>query len=291
MRIMISGSRGLLGSDCMRVFQSNNEIRSLDRPGCDITNRNAVEAEILDFMPTVVINCAAYTNVDGCETDQENAWAVNAQGPEFLARACNAAGTFLVHISTDYVFDGLKEPPLAYDEEDETAPLSIYGKSKLEGERRIAAHAERYAILRTAWLYGAHGGNFLKTMLRLAVADPERPVKVVNDQFGSPTWSLRLALQVENLVSKGGQGIYHATSEGYCSWFELASCFLKQMEIPHSLVPCTTSEYPTPAIRPCNAILENSRFKRAGLNKMTGWRHGVNQFVSRFRQDLLEEVS
>jgi len=176
MRIMISGSNGLLGSDCMRVFRNGNEIRQFDRPGCDITDRKVVESEIMDFRPGVVINCAAYTDVDGCETDQAGAWAVNARGPGFLAEACEAVGALLVHVSTDYVFDGLKEPPSAYYEESETSPLSVYGKSKLEGERRIAAHTDKFVILRTAWLYGAHGGNFLKTMLRLALEDPNRSV-------------------------------------------------------------------------------------------------------------------
>lgn len=290
MKVLICGGNGQLGWDCQRVFGKENEVAAYDLPELDITDKGRVEAVISGFMPDVVINCAAYTQVDKCETEIELARLVNVDGPGFIAEACKAVNAAMVHISTDYVFDGAKEPPDAYTERDEVNPLSVYGKTKLEGERRVAQITDNHIIVRTAWLYGINGSNFLKTMLRLALLNPEKPIKVVDDQFGSPTWSLRLALQLERLVQIKGQGIYHATAEGYCSWYELAVYFLKQIEVPFNIVPCTTADYPTAAKRPANSILENSRLKRSDNNRMTGWRYGVDHFTARFGQQLIDEI-
>lgn len=287
MKILICGSRGQLGQDCIRVFKKDHKVNALGHPELDIT----VESDVFDafstFRPEVLINCAAYTNVDQCETNQEAAHAVNVLGAANIARACEKYGVRMLHISTDYVFDGSKVPPLNYTESDETFPLSVYGRTKLEGERRILSITDKCMIVRTAWLYGIAGNNFLKTMLRLSMDEPQKTLKVVNDQFGSPTWTLRLALQLKRLVDIDARGIYHATSEGYCSWYELARFFLKKMDVTFNIVPCTTSEYPTPARRPPNSILENERLKKENNNRMTGWRHGLEQFVSRYRNELL----
>ncbi len=290
MKVLICGGNGQLGWDCQRVFGKENEVAAYDLPELDITDKGRVEDVISGFMPDVVINCAAYTQVDKCETEIELARLVNVDGPGFIAEACKAVNAAMVHISTDYVFDGAKEPPDAYTERDEVNPLSVYGKTKLEGERRVAQITDNHIIVRTAWLYGINGSNFLKTMLRLAMLNPEKQIKVVDDQFGSPTWSLRLALQLERLVQIKGQGIYHATAEGYCSWYELAVYFLKQIEVPFNIVPCTTADYPTAAKRPANSILENARLKRSDNNRMTGWRYGVDHFTARFGQQLIDEI-
>ncbi|SLM32997.1 RfbD [Desulfamplus magnetovallimortis] len=291
MKILLCGSNGQLGCDCIRVFEKEHKVMPFDLPEMDITDKQNVADLMQKTSPDLVINCAAYTQVDKCETNGDAAWAVNVEGAANLAEECRKLGALLFHVSTDYVFDGTKEPPLSYSETDPVNPLSVYGKTKLEGEKRIAEITEHHIIVRTAWLYGIGGQNFLKTMLRVALSDPERTIKVVNDQFGSPTWTLRLALQMERLIKIQGQGIYHATSEGYCSWYELAINFLKLMEVPFNIVPCATSEYPTPARRPANSILENVRLKRSDNNKMTGWRHGLEQFVSRYRQELLDEFT
>ena len=289
MKIMICGSDGQLGWDCIRVFEVDNDIFPFNRIQLDITDLQGVKHAVGRVMPDVIINCAAFTQVDQCEKDQKTAFDVNVLGAENLALSCAEHSVRLIHISTDYVFDGNRQPPLSWSETDETHPMSVYGKSKLEGEKLIAGALENHIILRTAWLYGAHGGNFLKTMLRLTLAHPEKEFKVVNDQYGCPTWSLRLALQIQRLLREEGRGVYHATSEGYCSWYELACFFLKKMEVPHCLVPCTTEEYPTLAPRPANSILENRRLKLENINRMTGWRHGVETFVSRYRNELLDE--
>jgi dTDP-4-dehydrorhamnose reductase len=145
--------------------------------------------------------------------------------------------------------------------------------------------------LRTAWLYGFRGGNFLKTILKLALKHPQEEIKVVKDQFGSPTWSYRLSIQIARLIAARGQGTYHATSEGYCTWYELARYFLEKMGIAHSLVPCTTDEYPTPASRPMNSILENRHLKTEDINLMPDWRDDLDEFVSLFRERLIDEAA
>ncbi len=291
MRILICGGTGQLGQDCTRVFNKNHTVQSLGRRDLDITDHDFVERTIKELAPEVVINCAAYTRVDASEDNRELAFQVNVVGAENLARSCRAVDALMVHISTDYVFDGKKAPPLTYAETDPTAPLGVYGATKLEGEKRVAALLEKQMIVRTAWLYGAHGSNFVKTMLKLALGNPGKTIRVVDDQFGSPTWTLRLALQLERLVEADGRGLFHATAEGYCSWYEFAAYFLKKMDVSHNITACTTQEYPLPAARPFNSILDNARLKRKNMNRMTGWRHGVDLFVSRFRQELLDECA
>ena len=196
----------------------------------------------------------------------------------------------LIHISTDYVFDGLRKIPEPYVETDKTNPLSYYGLTKLEGEKAVRRITENHAILRTAWVYGIVGKNFLKTMLKLALKNPRREIKVVNDQFGSPTWSFRLAEQIEKIMVEDGRGTYHATSEGYCTWYGLATRFLERMKIAHSFLPCTTEEYPTPAKRPANSILENARLKESDLQVMKDWEEDLDQFVFLYRARLLHEA-
>jgi dTDP-4-dehydrorhamnose reductase len=275
----------------MQVLGKENETIALGRNDLDITRRAEVDAVIDRLRPDVIVNCAAHTGVDACETENELARESNVSGPRYLAESAARWGSLLVHISTDYVFDGQKPVSDAYVEDDEPEPLSVYGITKLEGERAVRAVTADHIILRTAWLYGIQGHNFLKTMLKLAHADPDREVKVVNDQFGSPTWSYRLALQIEKLVEKGGRGIYHATAEGVCTWYDLAIDFLDKMKVPHCLVPCTSDEFPVAATRPKNSILENRRLKEAKINVMAPWQDDVAQYVEKFGESLLQSVS
>jgi dTDP-4-dehydrorhamnose reductase len=291
MKILISGGTGQLGRDCTKVLAKNHEVIPVGSKALDIADSTAVNAFVQDSRPDVILNCAAFTKVDDCETKKELAWKVNVEGPRNLAAAAETMGSRLIHISTDYVFDGKKPVPEYYTETDKTHPLSYYGLTKLEAEKAVAGETDRYTILRTAWMYGAEGQNFLKTMLKLALGDPEREIKVVNDQFGSPTWSYRLAEQIDRVMDADRSGIFHATSEGYCTWYELATAFLKEMQILNAFVPCTTEDYPTPAARPASSILENQRLKDAGLNVMRNWREDLIQFVSMFKNRLMEEVT
>jgi len=290
MRILIIGSGGQLGTDCVNILQKNYEIVPIDYPQIDIGSRISVETALHASAPGVIINCAAYTAVDKCETEQEAAWKINADGPRYIAESAASQGCRIIHISTDYVFDGKKQLPKPYGEDDQVNPLSEYGKSKLAGEQQTLKFAPDAIILRTAWLYSAHGPNFLKTMLRLALSEPRRAFNVVDDQFGSLTWSYTLALQIERLLDSSLTGILHATSEGYSSWYEAACYFLAKIDVSHSFVPCTTAQYPTAAHRPTNSILSNTVLKRHKLSMFRSWQEDVDLFVNQHRERLLEEA-
>jgi dTDP-4-dehydrorhamnose reductase len=290
MKIMIAGDKGQLGADCVQILGKTYDVLSFDLDEADITNTSEVESLVQSFAPDIIINCAAYTQVDSCETEKDLSWKVNAEGPENLAMSLRKIGGLLIHISTDYVFDGNKRVPDPYVETDDLLPVSYYGITKCQGEKKIKQIADRYVILRTAWLYGINGNNFLKTMLKLALKNPDNQIKVVNDQFGSPTWSYRLALQIAEIIDANEQGVYHATAEGHCSWYELAKYFLNKMDVPHAVVPCSSDEYPTPAKRPKNSILENRHLKAKGINIMEHWRDDVDQFIVNFRDRLLNET-
>lgn len=290
MKIMITGGKGQLGMDCARVFRSEYDVVAVDLDEADITRWSEVETLVQTVKPDIIVNCAAYTHVDNCETEKDLAWNVNVKGPENMAASLSKRNGMLVHISTDYVFSGEKAVPKPYVETDRPHPTSYYGITKHQGEELVKKTIDRYVIVRTAWMYGINGNNFLKTILRLVLKEPERQIKVVNDQFGSPTWSHRLALQIEKIIKANVQGVFHAASEGYCSWYELATYFLEKMDVAHTIVPCTTEQYPTAAKRPKNSILENRRLKAKGIHVMSGWRDDVDQFVVNFRDRLLNET-
>ncbi|MBT3258216.1 MAG: dTDP-4-dehydrorhamnose reductase [Deltaproteobacteria bacterium] len=290
MKILITGGAGQLGWDCTKVLEKSHDVTPVGSKALDIADRTAVNAFVAELKPDVILNCAAFTRVDDCETEKELAWKVNVEGPKHLASAAGARGARMIHISTDYVFDGKKPVPECYTENDDTHPVSYYGLTKLEAEKAVREETDRYSIIRTAWLYGANGQNFLKTMLRLALGDPEREIKVVHDQFGSPTWSYRLAEQIATLMDADVNGLFHVTSEGHCTWYELATTFLDEMEVSNAFAPCTTRDYPTSAERPSNSILENQRLKDEGLNIMRHWRADLIQFVNLFKDRLIEEV-
>lgn len=285
-KVLVIGCAGQLGSDCMRVIEGSTGV---DLPDIDIADcRRCVET--LDrFRPEVIVNCAAYTAVDACESDPV-CWKVNADGPANLAKWSKTHKAYLIHISTDYVFNGDKALCQPWIESDATGPVSEYGRSKLAGEKSIAETGADAAILRTAWLYGAQGANILKTMLRLALKDPAKEIRVVDDQFGSPTWSYTLARQIAAVIETRATGIYHAASEGYCTWYNLAARFLDLMGVPYQMSPCTTEEYPTPAKRPRNSILENAALKQLGINLFDNWERELERFVDRHHDKLLAEA-
>lgn len=289
-RILIAGCNGQLGSDCLKVL-NDHEILGVDMPHIDITSASSVDELVRRFKPGFLVNCAAYTAVDKAESDQERCAAVNAKGPAVLADVCRKNNVFLVHVSTDYVFNGCRPVPEAWTEADKPDPTTVYGVTKLAGEQAIIASTCRYAILRTAWLYGAHGRNFTKTMLRLALADPKRTIRVVDDQFGCPTWSLRLANQIKTMLEAPVPpvGLFHAVAQGHTSWYGFASEFLRLMDVPHAIEPCTTADYLTPAKRPMNSILDDAALKSIGLCKMDGWKEALSEFVRENRAALLAE--
>ncbi len=290
MRIVITGANGQLGRDCQKILSTKHTVIACNHQTLDIGNRSAVGSLLANQQPQIIINCAAYTAVDRCEEESETAWRVNATGPENLAKEAAKIDARLLHISTDYVFDGNKQIPQRYLEEDTTNPLSEYGRSKLAGEQAVLKYHHNSVILRTAWLYSEHGGNFLKTMLKLTTADPQRELKVVNDQYGSLTWSYSLAKQLSAVIDHEITGIVHATSEGYSTWYQVACSFLTKMHRSYTIRPCTTTEYPTPAPRPANSILENQVLKKAGCNLFCDWQTDLDEFVRKHGETLLKEL-
>jgi len=280
MRVFIVGNKGQLGQDMMIYAKKVGfDVIGKDYPDIDITKKENICDILKEYMPKVVINCAAYTAVDDCENNIEKAYDVNARGVKYLAEACSRINAKIVHISTDYVFDGLKKKP--YVEEDKPNPLSVYGKSKLEGERALIESYDKYFIFRVAWLYGTRGNNFLKTICNLAKKrlTTKEPLKVVNDQIGTPTYTMHVCKQIFNMINTDLFGLYHCTNEGWCSWYDFACAIVKAYSIPVNIVPCTTKEFPRPAKRPANSVLENKQLKKLNLNIMPHWEHGLRDYL------------
>lgn len=275
MKILITGAYGMLGSDLREVLK-NFELIVTGSKDLDITDEEKVIEFICDNSPDLVINAAAYTAVDDCETNYDDAYAVNAVGPKNLAIACSKQDIPLVHISTDYVFDGTKRTPLI--ETDKLGPQSAYGKTKLAGEKFIQENTEKYFILRTAWLYGLHGNNFVKTML--ALAEDHDEITVVNDQIGSPTYSFDLAIAITNLLNSDKYGIYHVTNEGECSWCEFAKRIFELSNVDVKVIPVSTEEFPRPAPRPHYSVLSNKKWNSSGFVPMRDYKEALAEYLS-----------
>jgi dTDP-4-dehydrorhamnose reductase len=290
MKILVIGADGQLGSDCRILLAPEHALLTPSLAELDFCRLSGIDPYITKEHPDIIINCAAYTAVDKCEQEVDLCRQINADGPRTLAGAAEKIGAKLIHISTDYVFDGRKPIPEAYREEDAVHPLSQYGRTKLAGEEAVRSHCANHLILRTAWLYSAHGPNFLKTMLRLTVQNPDRELKVVNDQYGSLTWSSTLARQIQRLLPTDLTGTLHATAEGYSTWYAGACTFLEAMGVAHNLRPCTTTEYPTLAHRPANSILANARLDNAGMSTFVHWRDDIEIFVKEHKEKLLAEI-
>lgn len=275
MRVLIAGHQGMLGADLMQLPGSWNPL-GLDLPDLDIADAGQCRARVLDCMPEVVINAAALTNVDWCEAHEPEALRVNGEGAGNLAEAARAAGALYVYYSTDYVFDGRKEGP--YLEIDPVHPLSAYGRSKLCGEEMTRLHGPNHLILRTSWLFGRNGKNFIRTIV--GMAREGRPLRVVDDQVGSPTYTPDLSFQTGNLVKRGCRGTFHVTNSGSCSWYELACRCVEWAGIPHAHVePVKTHEFPRPAPRPACSILANERLNQEGIPRLRSWQEAAREYV------------
>ena len=293
-RILITGSKGQLGRDLVVTFSPRCEVTGVDIEELDIRRRDAVLEAVRTIRPQILIHSAAYTDVDGCEDNRTLAFDVNAEGTRNLALACREVGAAMVYYSTDYVFRGDKDSP--YTEEDLPDAKTVYGASKLAGERAASEILDELVILRIAWVYGYHGKNFVKTMLRLGREQAEasragrdvRPLKVVDDQVGNPTWTMEIVRQTETVLSHRLRGIFHATSEGEVSWYGFARKIFETVRMDVQVVPCTTAEYPRPAPRPARSSLENTRLKQVGANVMRPWADALADFITAFGKDLIE---
>jgi dTDP-4-dehydrorhamnose reductase len=290
MKVLITGSKGQLAHDVSNTF-SFCECVGVDLPSYDLTDESVCVKLLDEVRPDVIINCAAFTNVDRCESDS-TCWLVNSQISNYLSKWTEDRKKYLIHISTDYVFDGSKQLFTPLLETDVPNPVSEYGLSKLSGEKNIQNNTDRYSILRTSWLYGIHGHNFPKTILKSILNDPAKELKIVSDQYGTPTWSHTLARQIKIVFDnrESVSGIFHATSEGYCSWYEFASYFLKKMSLGHRIFECSSDEFKTVALRPRNSILENSRLKQHNINTFDDWRVDVDLFVKMYKNRLMSEL-
>jgi dTDP-4-dehydrorhamnose reductase len=263
----------MLGHDLLEVLQG--DVRGVDLPELDITDLTSVRKTLLTLKPEIIINVAAYTDVDGCEADVERAMAVNGEGVGLLALTAREIGAKLVQVSTDYVFDGGKGEP--YLEDDAVGPLSVYGESKLAGELN-AAMAPRHLIVRTQWLYGLHGKNFVETMLRLAGERSE--LAVVDDQIGSPTFTRDLACAIKGLVDKGCIGTYHVANGGFCSWNEFARAIFDEEHLAVTVNPMTTEQLSRPARRPLYSTLDCGKLARDTGFTPRPWREALREYLA-----------
>jgi dTDP-4-dehydrorhamnose reductase len=270
-RILVTGAGGQLGRELMEVLAAH-ELHGRDHRALDISNREAVVQTLEQVRPSWVINAAAYNDVDGAEAATELAFAVNASGPGFLAEAAARVGAEMVHISTDYVFDGRKGSP--YNELDRADPLSVYGRSKYEGELQVQSAHPSACVLRTAWLYGEYGKNFVKAILK--AAERGGPLKVVADQVGSPTWTRHLAQAIGELIQTPARGLFHVANAGACSRFEFARAIVQgRVEV----LPISAVEAARAAPRPANSALVSARWQAAGLRPLPDWERALTDYL------------
>ena len=276
MRILVTGTGGQVGGELAKILPAHGEVIALDRAALDLADPDAIAAAMRAAKPSLVINAAAYTAVDLAERERERAFAINARAPEVMAEEAKRLGAVLVHYSTDYVFDGRASSP--YGEDDPTGPLNVYGESKLAGERAIAASGARALVLRTSWVYGLTGKNFLLTIRRLARERDE--IRIVADQTGTPNWSRALAAATTRLVALGPAalaeraGLYHFTSTGSTTWHGFARAIVGEAAKP-VVTPIATTEYPTPARRPAYGVLSTARFERTFGFALPDWQDAL----------------
>ena len=279
MKILLTGANGQVGWELQRTLAPLGEVIALGREALDLASADAIRHTMRQIAPNLIVNAAAYTAVDKAEEDRELAHLVNGLAPGVMAEEAKLLNAALVHYSTDYVFDGLKGAP--YEEIDTPHPASVYGQTKLAGEKAIAAVGAPHLILRTSWVYGARGKNFMRTMLRLANERDE--LRVVNDQIGAPTWSRMIAEATSMILAqclhKGGVagvlrdkgGLYHLTAAGQTSWFGFASAIVQSLDSPPHMTPITTAEYPLPAPRPAYSVMSNAKMAHEFGVELPDW--------------------
>ncbi len=277
-RVLVTGANGMLGRDLTEALSRRYEVYGRDIDDFDITREKETMDAMREIRPDIVIHAAAYTDVDGCESHIELANSVNGLGTKNVASACRELRAKMVYISTDYVFDGTKSG--AYSEEDPTCPVNAYGRSKLEGERWVRAMVDQFVIVRTAWLFGRWGGNFVKTILRLA--REKGALSVVDDQFGSPTYTVDLSQGIGAIMENRCRGIYHITNGGTCSWYEYAREILAMSGLDRVPVrPISSGQLNRPAKRPHNSVFALSKFERDTGYRMRHWREALGDYLER----------
>ena len=277
MKIIVTGSKGQLGTDVVAQLIANGiEPIGADLPELDITDSDAVESFISQSGADAVIHCAAFTNVDIAETDKETCRRINADGTLNIARSCAKHDIKLLYISTDYVFSGEGEIP--FETDCQTAPCNYYGISKLDGEKAVRENCEKYFIVRISWVFGENGKNFVKTMLRLSAERNE--ITVVNDQIGSPTYTKDLSKLLCDMIATEKYGVYHATNEGFCSWAEFAAKIMELSGAKTKIIPVTSSEYKSVAVRPANSRLSKKSLNNNGFERLPHWTDALERYLN-----------
>ena len=276
MKVFVTGVRGQLGFDVVRELEKRGmEAIGVDIEEMDVTDAESVDRVITEANPDAVIHCAAYTAVDAAEDHEAICRKVNADGPRNIARVCKKLGIKMIQISTDYVFDGQGEKP--WEPEDPCEPKTVYGLTKREGELAVMETLEEYFIVRIAWVFGVNGKNFVKTMLRLA--ETHDTLTVVSDQYGSPTYTYDLARLLVDMVQTDKYGIYHATNEGFCSWYEFAKAIFEKAGKKVTVKPVTTAEYGAKAFRPANSRMSKDKLTENGFERLPAWEDALDRYL------------
>lgn len=275
MRILVTGAKGMLGTDLCSELSDKHQVTGIDIQDVDLASADATE-KLISYDPEFIVHCAAMANVDGCERDPDKAHAVNGLGTRNAALSCKRAGIPMLYISTDFVFDGRKREP--YLEEDPPNPLGHYGRSKLEGEKHVRELLKDFYIVRTSWLYGKHGKNFVNTILNRA--GETGSVKVVKDQEGSPTYARDLCRALALLITSQKFGTYHLSNSGTCSWFQFAKRAVELSGIKAEVVPILSSDYPSPTQRPAYSVLGNFRWQKVFGQVLRPWEEGLEEYLT-----------
>ena len=281
MKWLITGAGGMVGSDLRNALAMRGEdFLALTKSDLDITDSRAVNDAIVNARPSIIVNCAGYTRVDAAESNERLANAINGSSVEILAQAANSVDALLLHISTDFVFDGRKSS--AYEINDPTAPLSAYGRSKLLGEH-AATHAKKHVIARTSWLFGVNGPNFVEA-IRNQIRKGSALLRVVNDQRGRPTYTPHLADALIRIANQDARGVIHYADEPDCTWHEFASAIVEELGAEVVVKPVSTEEFPRPATRPANSVLSTERYERLTSVKPESWREGLREYLNAERR-------
>jgi len=281
-RLLVVGADGQLGSDVVRLLSPTVEVTARVMDELDVTDRASLRQEVEALHPEVVVNCAAWTAVDRAETERDAAYRVNVLGARNVAQAARRIGARVVYFSTDYVFDGTASEP--YDEDAPTGPLSVYGRTKLQGEQATREANPDHLILRLAWMYGRSGHNFVRTILRLAREKDE--LRIVDDQVGSPTFTEDVVHQLWTAIEDGCSGTYHCVNTGQASWHTFATYIVRRLGLSIPVIPIQTANYPAPARRPAYSVLADRKFELEQLNGMRPWEDALDDCLLRYREVL-----
>ncbi len=273
--ILVTGAKGMLGTDfCAYLKQNNLSLVEWDLPENDLTDVNRTIKLVKQLKPQIIVHCAAYTDVDGCELNKSKAYAVNTQGTWAMVLATKEIGAKFIYISTDYVFDGQKE---SYQETDMPNPINYYGLTKFLAEKLVLQYLKKYFIVRTSWLFGKNGKNFVSTILTLARENKQ--LEVVNDQIGSPTYTKDLCEPLYQLINSEYYRIYHITNSGICSWYDFATEIIKQSKLTTPVIPITSDKLSRPAKRPKFSVLENTNYKKIFNKSLRHWQEALSDFL------------